>query len=44
MDKDVEVTYSNDEKKLQDLIQEWINENNICVHCKNEKQNVRQYY
>lgn len=43
MDARVKEIYTEDEKELFQIIQEWINENNSFLYCKNDKENEEYY-
>ncbi len=43
LESKVEELYTKGGKELSDLIQEWMDENNFSLYCRNEKNNVEYY-
>lgn len=43
MENRVKEIYTKEGKNIQELIQEWIDENYYCLYCKNNKEDVKWY-
>ena len=41
MEEKITETYTKEEKKLTELIQEWINENKSILYCNHEEKNIK---